>query len=454
MTMQKRQSPRIPRENRQGSTSRSRRLADSFILSDVGELTQSFPGEQDKNQIVITPDPTGTRDIWDITVQDETTDPVTYPAVLSMGVVVPTNTELLSTEPHGKIDIKNKNGSEIWTIDQDGMRFRYQADLEITTNATLNQAYLGKFTAINKNTSVIMPLVQAAGSGPQDSDGLGPGAWMGFYDLSGSAGANPISINTGVAGFTINDNSGITNIIDSDYGVSILLYDVNSVSLGNWILIKIAGATPGSSPVNREVITVTNTDHTVVPYKDIVLVSTGNSARTITLPDVAIYEDSTVIVKKIDSGTGSVMVQPAVNTVNLEDRDDWTLAQRYSALEAVSDGSDWWIIRERTPVDSEFLANRLIEVGTNTATVARENHVVLVNTNATVTTLTLPKVSATFRRMLTIKKTNNGAGNVLIQTQGGDTIEGLSNTTLVNNSAAITLWNDKTKWQIVSRYLT
>lgn len=91
--------------------------------------------------------------------------------------------------------------------------------------------------------------------------------------------------------------------------------------------------------------TVTNADYTILDadgYRYI-LVSTGNTARVITLPAVATNTDRAITVKKIDSGTGSVTVTRA-GSATIDGATTYVLTAQYEKVTVECDGTNWYIL--------------------------------------------------------------------------------------------------------------
>ena len=74
----------------------------------------------------------------------------------------------------------------------------------------------------------------------------------------------------------------------------------------------------------------------------VVLVTTGNTNRTITLPAVAANAGRSLLIKKVDSGTGTVTITPNGGTVDGASTN--VINAQYSFAELVSDGINWHVI--------------------------------------------------------------------------------------------------------------
>jgi len=205
-----------------------------------------FIDQNYRTQIVVTPDPTqGEYPIWQITFQNTVAFPaiITYPAAVAIGVATPNDLDRVNTSSHGILNIKNKRGSEIYSFDTDGARFNYQMDsprIADNTNLDLGK-HINKWTDSIQSTPILKEFSFSTGSGPQDSDALAPGAWLGFCDATGTAAVNTISLNAS-GGWTINGSTGPVTLINTNWGSARLLMDRSGLNTlptsGNWILQK------------------------------------------------------------------------------------------------------------------------------------------------------------------------------------------------------------------------
>jgi len=100
---------------------------------------------------------------------------------------------------------------------------------------------------------------------------------------------------------------------------------------------------PFKAAVSASVTTVSSANYTVTDTDgfDTILVSTGGSDRTITLPAVAANSGRTLLIKKTDAGAGKVTVTPNGGTI--DGISTFTLTAQYSKLSIVSDGTNWFI---------------------------------------------------------------------------------------------------------------
>jgi hypothetical protein len=84
--------------------------------------------------------------------------------------------------------------------------------------------------------------------------------------------------------------------------------------------------------------TITDTDG----YKNI-LVTTGNSNRTMTLPTASDNTDRPIYIKKVDSGTGNVIID-GEGAETIDGSTTYTLYNQYDSIRLVCDGTTWHIL--------------------------------------------------------------------------------------------------------------
>ena len=322
-----------------------------------------------------------------------------------------------------------------------GTFFNYRSTASATANTTLNGGSthnLGDYVACNSNAGAFTITL------PTYTERLQTGSWIGFYDRAGTAKEKVVSINPDTANttYTINGSSASQSLLDTNYGSAILFYVATTT---NWILLRSAGASdPTSFGTTASVV---NTNHTIAEPERTILVTTGSSNRTITLPDAVDYVADLVHIVKIDTGTGNVVITPAVgDTIN--GAATLTLVGQYRAATLVSDGSDWYILSERAAT-----ARFTTAVSAN-YTVAEPINVVLVTTAANAVTVELPVVTAGYyyNSTISVKKVDSGAGAVTVNTADSATIDGAASVSFSHQYESMTFATDGTNWHVVSDY--
>lgn len=166
-----------------------------------------------------------------------------------------------------------------------------------------------------------------------------------FYESTGS-GTNylgfkaPSSLTTDTT-FTLPNGDGTSNQVLQTNGSGTLQWATVAAGIGT----------------NFAVFTVTSADYTILNgdgYRHI-LVSTGVSNRTITLPAAASNTDRVLTIKKIDSGAGTVTVARAGSNT-IDGNTSVVLRAQYQPTTIVCDGTNWYV--EEGGVD-DITATRL-----------------------------------------------------------------------------------------------
>jgi hypothetical protein len=102
---------------------------------------------------------------------------------------------------------------------------------------------------------------------------------------------------------------------------------------------------PFKAAISSAFSTVTSANYTVTDTDgfDTLLFSTGGSNRTLTLPAVATNAGRRLLIKKIDSGVGTVLIDtPGAETIDGAAQN--TLTAQYAMVTLVSDGSNWSVV--------------------------------------------------------------------------------------------------------------
>ncbi len=92
-------------------------------------------------------------------------------------------------------------------------------------------------------------------------------------------------------------------------------------------------------------LTVSSTSPTITDTDgyDVVLVTTGASQRTVTLPAVATNAGRILTITKVDSGAGTVLIDtPSTETINGSAQN--ILNAQYSYIKIVCDGTNWFVL--------------------------------------------------------------------------------------------------------------
>ncbi len=89
--------------------------------------------------------------------------------------------------------------------------------------------------------------------------------------------------------------------------------------------------------------TITDANHTALITDHTILMSTGATGRTVTLPTVATSNGLVLNIKKIDVGVGSVTVD-GNGAETIDDATTQVLSSQFDSITIQCDGTEWWIL--------------------------------------------------------------------------------------------------------------
>lgn len=100
----------------------------------------------------------------------------------------------------------------------------------------------------------------------------------------------------------------------------------------------------GTHPWNMRNITVKTTNYTLIGNDDVLLVDATSGVITITLPKISIAEGCTYVVKKVDSSSNAVTIDPD-GSETIDGATTHVLSSQYDRVEFIADaGRGWHII--------------------------------------------------------------------------------------------------------------
>lgn len=158
---------------------------------------------------------------------------------------------------------------------------------------------------------------------------------------------------------------------------------------------------------------VVNTNYQMKSPDHTILAQTDATDIIITLPLAEEYKGVRVVVKKIDSGVGILQVDGS-GTETIDGAFTKNLFTRYSAVELISDGDEWFVLNENNLVTGIYEAVKAV-VNTN-HTIIQPQQLIFVTTGASNRTITLPDSMQYFGVPIYVKKVDSGAGQVLVST--------------------------------------
>jgi hypothetical protein len=89
-------------------------------------------------------------------------------------------------------------------------------------------------------------------------------------------------------------------------------------------------------------VTAQSASYTALTSDEVILVTSGASAKTVTLVTAVGNAGRTYVVKKVDSGAGAVTVQAASG--NIDSSATYSLATQNKYVRVVSDGTNYFVI--------------------------------------------------------------------------------------------------------------
>lgn len=188
-------------------------------------------------------------------------------------------------------------------------------------------------------------------------------------------------------------------------------------------------------------------DYTVTDIDKIntILMTTSNTDRTVTLPTAADNTHRILHIKKVDSGTGEVVLD-GENAETIDGDTTVTLTGQNSSITIQCDGSNWKVLSRWVP-NIKYAA----ESADYTVTDSDNRRTIGVTTSNTNRTITLPTVADNANRSITIKKLDSGTGQVIVDGEGAETIDGGATFILTEQNEAITLLSTGAAWIITEK---
>jgi hypothetical protein len=110
-------------------------------------------------------------------------------------------------------------------------------------------------------------------------------------------------------------------------------------------LLNNGSGTWSYNPLQVDILTTTDADYTITDTDGygVYLFSTGSSERTVTLPTAADNTDRKIVIKKIDSGTGALVID-GENAETVEGVASFKLYIQYESVTLVCNGTAWYIV--------------------------------------------------------------------------------------------------------------
>lgn len=183
--------------------------------------------------------------------------------------------------------------------------------------------------------------------------------------------------------------------------------------------------------------------YTAAVTDQLAVLNTSSGAITVTLPAVATSTNATLFFLVSDATNAVTFDANASETIN--GQTTLVCRNKYELVTLWCDGSAWWAFQ-----CSQAQSRRAFQTKATTYTATIDDEVVLCDGSISGWTLTLPTAASAKGRLLIVKALSVSGGNITIDGNGSETIDGA--TTLVISTAyrAVTLCSDGSSWHVLS----
>jgi hypothetical protein len=191
-----------------------------------------------------------------------------------------------------------------------------------------------------------------------------------------------------------------------------------------------------------------STNTTLTPSQSgIIMVTTGSSAITVTLPTAVGNAQLMYVIKKADNGSGTVTIATTASQT-IDGTSTKTLTNQYADISVVSDGSNWIVyvhndydkigLLSNLPTqDKSSLVNSITEISnTKTSNLNKANDVLITSTSAQQIVSYIPTSKNNFMVMIYYRVVT-GTTNVTVQVTYNDGTGAQTNTMLNAQSSAV-----------------
>lgn len=150
---------------------------------------------------------------------------------------------------------------------------------------------------------------------------------------------------TGLTGIYFQSSASNTTRLIFGSGVANITYTLpGTAGTAGYGLINTGSSTFAYTPMQTDINAVSSADYTILDADGYKLINftTSNTNRTCTLPAVANNTDREVIIRKVDSGTGYVLIDtPSSETI--DGAANIRLYMQYESVRLYCDGTNWHI---------------------------------------------------------------------------------------------------------------
>ena len=294
-----------------------------------------------------------------------------------------------------------------------------------------------------------MPFRQQRGR----NSGLGSGPLPAFVQLPLDEAVQNLAalraITAGVSGYTDQQGRYVEDELaiywfDAGFGAAVA-DDGRDIIRPTDILLAAAGRWRRYDPVkfNSTAVNFAASPYTVLATDDALIVDAGAGAITINLPAVAAAARQFIYVKATDVSGGAVTID-----ANLAETIDGllTLVLDETNEDAIlyCNGTSWHVFGTESQLNSTA-----VNFAASPYTVVAADDVLVVTAAGGAVTINLPAVATSARRLLQIKATDVSGGNVTVDANLAETIDGALTQVMAVQFQSLSLYCDGTVWHIL-----
>lgn len=249
--------------------------------------------------------------------------------------------------------------------------------LPVSTGISGLAANVATFLATPSSANLASAVTDETGSGALVF-GTSPTLVTPVLGVATATSINKVAITAPASSATLTISDGGSLITSGGHSITFTSSGTTNVTLPiSGTLAANSAATPTVAgivttfvPVVASAIkTVSSANYTILDTDgyDTVLVTTGASQRTITLPAVANNAGRRLVIKKVDSGAGTVLIDtPGAETIDGAAQN--LLTAQYSFVELIADGSNWFVSQATDYVQSVIASASKVTVTSGVTT--------------------------------------------------------------------------------------
>lgn len=190
----------------------------------------------------------------------------------------------------------------------------------------------------------------------------------------------------------------------------------------------------------RHGIVQSKSDTYTALVSDDLILATGNSAFTITLPVAATANGKTLTFKKTGTAAGPITID-GDSAETIDGAANVILYFQYETVALYCDGTSWHIVARDRPFATQTIA------GAGTIVSGAD---VVIETSDTAVSVALPNPALRPGSFLWVKKVAGGGTQATtLTTPGAETVDGAASYALVDDLRVVLLYSDGTNWHVL-----